>query len=255
MRWRSAEVRAGGAGAIVSLAGGETEGFAAARAAAAAVAGVGRATGDGFGDAAGVGDARSQLTKPVVGVDVFSRFAPGAPKGAVVSEDEIDDPIARLQGVLRQLAGDAGRLHGNDRRKPCDQNANGKKGDREKRQNRLRPPQSVLGHFCDQRIEEIGEDDSDRHRNQDRLKESDHVGRDPDDRARYRNERDDEERGERSPHRLALPGCGIFCHSLKGNTAGRGRVRRAAFEISLSIDLRRRALAHCCLGFLDLVRQ
>ena len=66
------------AGEMVSLADGETEGFAAATAAAAAEAG--EIVGEGFGDPAGVGDARSQFTKPEVGVDVFSRFPPGFPK-------------------------------------------------------------------------------------------------------------------------------------------------------------------------------
>ena len=134
--------------------------------------------------------------------------------------------IARFQGVLRQLAPDVGRLHRNDGRKPGDQDANGEKCDREERQNRLRPAEPLRGHLGDQRIEEIGEDDSDRHRDQDRLKESDHVGRDPDDRARDRDEHDDEERRERGPHRLALPGCGIFCHSMRQRRRARrgGRV-------------------------------
>src|SRR5437879_3322538 len=73
----------------------------------------------------------------------------------------------------------------------------------------------MSGHFCNQRIEEIGKDDSDRYWDQDRLKESDHIGRDPDHRASDRNEHHDEECSERSPHRLALPGCGMFYHSIK----------------------------------------
>ena len=165
----------------------------------------------------------------------FFPFRTRIPKGVVITKDEIHQMIARFQRVLRQLAPNAGRLHGNDGGKPCDQNANGENCDREKRQNRLRPPQSTGGHFCDQRIEEIGEDDSDRYWDQDRLNESDHVGRDPDDRASYRNEHHDEERRERSPHRLALPGCGIFCHSMKRNPSpARRRAGRPAFQVSRS---------------------
>ena len=143
--------------------------------------------------------------------------------------------IACFQRVLRQLASNAGRLHGNDGSQPRNQNANEENCDREKRQNRLRAPQSMGGHFGNQRIEEVGEDDSDRHWDQDRLNESDHVGCNPDDRASYRNEHYDEECGERSPHRLALPGCGIFCHSMKRNPNHARRLAgRPAFQVSRS---------------------
>ena len=77
MRWRSAAASVGEAGEIVSLAAGETEGFAATTAAAAADAG--EIAGEGFGDP-GVGDASSQFTKPDVGEELFSRFALGFPK-------------------------------------------------------------------------------------------------------------------------------------------------------------------------------
>ena len=69
MRWRSAEVNVVDAGEIVSLAAGEAEGFAATTAAAAADDG--EVVGEGFGEAAGVGDASSQFTKPEVGEEVF----------------------------------------------------------------------------------------------------------------------------------------------------------------------------------------
>jgi hypothetical protein len=78
MRWRSAEVNVVEADEIVSLAGGETEGFAATTAVAAADAG--EVVGEGFGDPAGGGDASSQFTKPEVGEELFSRFALGFPK-------------------------------------------------------------------------------------------------------------------------------------------------------------------------------
>ena len=51
---------------------GEAEGFAATTAAAAADDG--EAVGEGFGDAAGVGDASSQFTKPEVGEELFVLF-------------------------------------------------------------------------------------------------------------------------------------------------------------------------------------
>ena len=67
------------AGLIVSLAAGETEGLAATT--AAATADDGEAVEDGFGEAAGVGDASSQFTKLDVGVDpFFSRLPPRSPK-------------------------------------------------------------------------------------------------------------------------------------------------------------------------------
>ena len=159
--------------------------------------------------------------------------------------------IACFQRVLRQLASNAGRLHGNDGSQPRNQNANEENCDREKRQNRLRAPQSMGGHFGNQRIEEVGEDDSDRHWDQDRLNESDHVGCNPDDRASYRHEHHDEERSEGSPHRLALPGCGIFYHFEEAQHQS----RRLASVPKLvdPINLRGRTLAHCCLGLLDLV--
>src|SRR5664279_4582572 len=78
MRWRLAEVKVGVvADETVSLEAGEAEGFAATTAATAADDG--EAVGEGFGEAAGVGDARSQLTKPELGEDAFSRFAFGFP--------------------------------------------------------------------------------------------------------------------------------------------------------------------------------
>ena len=77
MRWRSAEVSAGEAGEIVSLAAGEAEGFAACTAAVAGDAG--DIAGEGVGGAAGVGDASSQFTKPEVGEELFC-FPLGFPK-------------------------------------------------------------------------------------------------------------------------------------------------------------------------------
>ena len=78
MRWRSAEVNVVEAGEIVSLAAGETDGFAADTAVVAAEAG--DVVGEGFGEPAGVGDASSQFTKPDAVEGVFSRFTLGLPK-------------------------------------------------------------------------------------------------------------------------------------------------------------------------------
>ena len=219
MRWRSAEVRAAGAGAIVSLAGGVTEGFAAARAAVAAVAGGGKITGEGLGDGAGVGEARSQFTNPVVGVDVFSRFPPGLPK------------VRSYRKMRSTTRSRAFRVYcGNSRvtlaacmettgasqatKTPMERNAIVKSA---RIAFVLPNPCSVI--FVTKRSEEIGEDDGDRHWNQDRLKEPDYLGRDPDDRAYDRNEQDHTNGGQGSPHRFLLPGCGIFCHSLKNQAA------------------------------------
>ena len=122
--------------------------------------------------------------------------------------------VARFQSVLRQFAPDAGRLHGNDGGKPGKQDADREKRHHEKSQNRLGSPQSMVGHFCNQGIEEIGENDSDRDRDQDRLNKPDYIGRDPDKRASYCYKHYDEERRKRGPHCLALPG-GRISHPIK----------------------------------------
>ena len=133
----------------------------------------------------------------------------------IVLEDQVDDRVARFLRVLRQFAADIGCLHGNDGRQPRHQNGDRQKDDREQRQNRFRPAETFLTHFCDHRIEEVSENDRDRDRDEDRLNKSDHVGDEPDDRASDRDQDDDEDRRERRPHRLALPGCGVSFHARR----------------------------------------
>ena len=145
----------------------------------------------------------------------------------IVFENQVDDRVAGFLRVLGQFAADVGGLHGNDRRQPRHQNGDRQKDNREQGQNRFRPAQTFLAHFCNHRIEQVSENDRDRDWDEDRLNKADHGGDEPDDRASDRDQDDDKDRRERRPHRLALPGCGVSFHAWR----------------ALTIDLARRSLA------------
>ena len=136
----------------------------------------------------------------------------------IVAVDEINNFIARANGVARQLTHERGALHRDRRNNPGDERDDRQTGDGEEKQDRLRARHPPFAQMRDHRIEQVGENDRDRDRDEDRLQEAEQPPGDPDAASDDADEQDKEDGAERRPHYLPLPRCRVssirVAHSL-----------------------------------------
>ena len=111
-------------------------------------------------------------------------------------------------------AGEGGALHGDERNDPGEESDQGAEGEEEDGENGFGAAEAALGQVSHDRVEQVSEDGRDRDRDKDRLEESNQVGAEIDDRTDDEKEDDDKDRGERGPHRFALPRCRILFHLI-----------------------------------------
>ena len=188
----------------------------------------------------GEGDGPGPIRKLVRFFDVDLRLSCAQqPECLVEPIDKIDDVIPSPFGVGRDLPGEIRALNRDRRNEPCRQSAQCKKRNCEKQRNCLGASKCPARHFRHQRIEQIGKNCSDRHRDQNRLEKTDDAGAGPNHGANDDDENHDETGSQRRPHHLALPQCGVFLHL---STSSKCRPRM------FSVDIRCSMLAHSLGG-------
>ena len=135
------------------------------------------------------------------------------------------------------MPGEIRALNRDRRNEPCCQPTRCKKRNCEKQRYSLGASKRSARHFRDQRIEQIGKNCGDRHRDQNRLEKTDDAGAGPDHGGNDDDENNDETGSQRRPHHLALPRRGVFLHlgGLSTNVECRAG---AAVTLDLGVGVR-----------------